>query len=131
MGCGQTKVEEPAPPAKPTVRASHILIKHLVSNNPESKRTGKNVTETPYEARQAALALHVEIVAGNITFEKAAKTKSDCSSYSRKGDLGEFAEGEKKAFGKPFDDAAFGLAVGEMSGVIITKSGLHIIKRTG
>ena len=46
----------------------------------------------------------------------------------RGGDLGEFGRGQMQ---KPFEDATFALAVGEMSGVVDTDSGVHVILRTG
>jgi hypothetical protein len=42
-------------------------------------------------------------------------------------DLGEFGPGKMQ---KPFEEATFKLKVGEISGVVDTASGIHIIKRT-
>ena len=38
---------------------------------------------------------------------------------------------DRKRMQKPFSDAAFALKVGEMSQVVDTDSGMHLILRTG
>ena len=58
--------------------------------------------------------------------EEASK-RSDCSSFRQGGDLGEFERGQMQA---PFEDATFALGVGEMSGIVETDSGFHLIFRT-
>lgn len=52
--------------------------------------------------------------------------RSDCSSFRHGGDLGFFGRG---AMQRPFEDAAFGLGVGEMSGICSTDSGYHLLYR--
>jgi peptidyl-prolyl cis-trans isomerase NIMA-interacting 1 len=66
-------------------------------------------------------------VSGKKSFEEIAARESDCSSAHRGGDLGEFGRGMMQ---KPFEDATFALKVGEMSGIVDTDSGVHIIVRT-
>lgn len=61
-----------------------------------------------------------------MTLAQLAQKYSDCSSAKRGGDLGPFGRGTMQ---KPFEDAAFGLKVGELSGIIETESGLHLIER--
>lgn len=56
-----------------------------------------------------------------------AEKFSDCSSAKRGGDLGFFTRG---AMQKPFEDAAFELEVGQLSEIVETDSGVHIIHRT-
>ena len=56
----------------------------------------------------------------------AAAERSDCSSCRNNGDLGHFGRGQMQ---KPFEDASFGLNVGEMSGIVSTDSGYHLIYR--
>jgi NIMA-interacting peptidyl-prolyl cis-trans isomerase 1 len=48
------------------------------------------------------------------------------SSYEKAGDLGYFEHGMMQA---PFEDAAFSLPIGAMSGVVSTDSGYHLIYR--
>jgi peptidyl-prolyl cis-trans isomerase NIMA-interacting 1 len=59
--------------------------------------------------------------------QELAKTESDCSSAKHGGDLGFFGRGQMQ---RAFEEAAFALNVGQMSGIIDTDSGLHLILRT-
>ena len=61
------------------------------------------------------------------TFAELAKEESDCSSHAKGGELGKFGRGKMQ---QPFEDAAFGLSVGQMSQPVYTASGIHIIIRT-
>jgi peptidyl-prolyl cis-trans isomerase C len=61
------------------------------------------------------------------TFEKLAKDHSSCPSGKSGGALGEFGRGMMV---KPFEDAAFGLEIGKVSGPVKTQFGYHLIKRT-
>lgn len=73
------------------------------------------------------LSSHRErIVSNNVTFEDLARTESDCSSARNGGDLGVFGRGQMQ---KPFEDVAFSLEPGEVSGFVETDSGVHIIQR--
>lgn len=109
------------------VRATHLLIKHQGSRNPVSRRTGQSTANvTRDDAIKELLGWHQKITTGEITFEQAAAQRSDCGSFKQGGDLGEFGPGEMM---KPFEDATRALKVGEVSGVVETDSGAHLIKR--
>lgn len=66
------------------------------------------------------------IRSGASTLGDLAPTESDCSSARKRGDLGYFGRGEMQ---KEFEDVAFTLKVGELSDVVSTASGLHLIER--
>ncbi len=61
------------------------------------------------------------------TFEELALHFSKCPSGKQGGALGEFGRGMMV---KPFEDAAFALEPGQISGVVKTQFGHHLIKRT-
>lgn len=118
---------EPVPEPEPeTVTCSHILVKHVGSRRPSSWREAR-ITRTRDHARQRIEKLRRWVVEGKATFEQVAQHESDCSSARRGGDLGPFRRGTMM---RPFEDAAFRLRVGELSDVVETDSGFHIIKRT-
>ncbi len=58
-------------------------------------------------------------------FAALATEVSDCPSRERGGDLGFFSRGMMV---KPFEDAAFSLNVGEISGIVRSEFGFHLIK---
>jgi len=59
-------------------------------------------------------------------FSEIASTESDCGSAERGGDLGYFGRGQMQ---KPFEDASFALKVNELSDIVDTDSGIHVIVR--
>jgi len=114
------------------VRVLHILRKHKDSRRPSSWRQ-KTISITKEEAREQIKELRelLEDESGEnlkATFEELARTESDCSSAKRGGDLGYF--GPKK-MQPAFEEASFALDVGDLSGLVDTSSGVHIILRIG
>lgn len=118
----------PAPTASPgQVRASHLLVKHRDSRNPSSWKE-KSITRSKEEAIEILRGFQSEINDDESKFSELAGKNSDCSSYRSQGDLGFFRPGQMQ---KPFEEATFGLKVGEISDVVSTDSGVHLIMRTG
>jgi len=101
------------------VRASHILLMYAGSERSTASRSKA-------EAQAAIAKLKAELDAG-ADFAELATAHSDCPSASRGGDLGLFGRGQMV---RPFEEAAFGLEVGAVSGVVETPFGYHLIHRT-
>lgn len=107
------------------VRCRHILIKHNESRRPSSWKS-ERITRTKEEALQMLATLREDIILNKSSFQQVASTESDCASYRNGGDLGRFGRGQMQ---KAFEDVAFSLDVGEISGFVQTDSGVHIIQR--
>ena len=120
-----------ARPAPARVRASHLLVKHAGSRRPSSWRDAR-ITRSLADARaavrtQRAALAELRGAALREAFAARAREHSDCSSAKRGGDLQTFARG---AMQPAFEEAAFALDVGELSDLVETQSGVHIILRT-
>lgn len=86
------------------VSARHILVKTL----------------------EEAVSLRSQIQ-DETSFAALAVSHSICPSNKQGGNLGMFAKGQMV---KPFEDATFGLKVGEISQPVQTQFGYHLIYRT-
>lgn len=114
FGCGKKEqVPEKA-------HAAHILLMYQGSDG-----ASEEITRTKEEAYQEIQNLLARAEAGE-DFAMLAKEYSNCPSSKNGGDLGEFSKGDMV---KPFEDAAFTLKKGKISGVVETRYGYHIIKR--
>lgn len=101
---------------KAQAKASHILIKTEADASDEDKAKAKAQIDE----------ILVKVKAGG-DFAAIAKESSACPSSAKGGDLGYF---ERDKMVKPFSDAAFSMKVGEVSDVVETQFGYHIIKLT-
>jgi len=99
-----------------TVKASHILLGVDPKASAEDKKA----------AREKAEKLRKELAAG-ADFAALAKANSSDGSSQQGGDLGYFAKGQMVP---AFEKAAFALKPGEISDVVETEFGYHIIKLT-
>ena len=77
------------------------------------------------EIKEEIERLRQEIEAGKDFAELAGVVSDDEGSVARGGDLGFFGRGQMVA---PFEEAAFALAPGELSGPVQTRYGWHLIK---
>jgi NIMA-interacting peptidyl-prolyl cis-trans isomerase 1 len=107
------------------IRCAHLLVKHRDSRRPSSWRQN-TITRSKEEAYEIIQAYRQRIASGEISLGELALTESDCSSARKRGDLGYFGKGDMQ---KEFEDAAFALEVGQLSDVVDTASGLHLIER--
>lgn len=84
------------------IRAAHILV------------------EEEEQANELLAAIE-----GGADFHELASANSKCPSGSRGGDLGDFGRGQMVP---EFEQAAFALNIGEISGAVKTQFGYHLIK---
>lgn len=125
------------------IRCSHLLVKHRESRRPSSWREAE-ITRSKDEAIQILQGHEQRIQSGEASLGDIAVSESDCSSARKKGDLyvtlmrlhvcfvsanppsGFFGRNEMQ---KEFEDAAFALQPGQVSGIVDTASGVHLIER--
>jgi peptidyl-prolyl cis-trans isomerase C len=99
-----------------SVRASHILL-----------RVDPNAPEPTKKQARARIDGILKRARSGENFEALAKQHSQDGSARQGGDLGYFERGQMVP---AFSDAAFSLKPGEISGVVTTQFGYHIVKVT-
>jgi parvulin-like peptidyl-prolyl isomerase len=100
------------------IRVAHVLVQWADLSRTAAKRTAE-------QAQIRADEIHARLVAGE-DVAVVAKDLSDGPTAMRGGDLGWFQRGQMLP---EFDAAAFALDVGQVSGVITTTLGHHVIVR--
>jgi hypothetical protein len=125
------KAPAPPPPDTPaqvaadtgeSVAASHVLVAFV-----GAMRADPSIKRTKEEAQKVASKLLARAKKGE-DFGKLAEDNSDDPSAKRnKGSLGRFT---RQQMVKPFSDAAFSLKPGQVSELVETAFGYHVIKRT-
>lgn len=89
---------------------------------PEMWRASQILVPTEEEAREV-----LQKLSSGANFEEIARAQSKDATASRGGDIGYFRAGQLVP---DFERAALGLDVGQLSGIVHTKFGYHIIKLT-
>jgi len=96
------------------IRARHILIKLSSEASDEEKTYSKKEMQAILEEAKSGA-----------DFAELAKKHSQCPSAIRGGDLGYFARGDMV---KPFEETAFALEPEQISDIVETEYGYHIIR---
>ena len=114
---------------KEQVQCLHILRKHSGSRRPSSWRE-EEITQSKEDAIRQITEFRTQLLQRQddmeTLFRSIASKESDCSSAKSGGDLGMFGRG---AMQKTFEAASFALNVGELSDLVDSDSGIHIIFR--
>jgi peptidyl-prolyl cis-trans isomerase C len=98
------------------VKASHILMKLEEDADQETRKQ-----------KREKLEAILQDIRNGASFSEQASLYSEGPSKSKGGDLGFFRRADMVA---PFSEAAFALEVGEVSDIVETRYGYHIIKVT-
>ena len=104
------------------IGARHILVMHA-----GSQAKPEEVTRTKEEARTRAAEALRKLREGADFTEMVVEYSDEPGAAERGGDLGMF---RREVMVENFSDAAFVLKVGEVSELVETAYGFHIIKRT-
>lgn len=114
----------PAPTPTPAPEGERIQASHILVSWKGAQRSAQ--TRTKEEAKK-----RIDEVIGKIKkggdFAKLAAEYGEDGTKAQGGDLGTFGKGQMVP---AFESAAFGLKPGEVSGIVETAFGYHVIKRT-
>jgi NIMA-interacting peptidyl-prolyl cis-trans isomerase 1 len=105
-----------------TIIAQHILVAYR-----SARRAPKGVTRSKTDAKARAGEALAKIRSGTAFEDAVSEYSDDAGSADRMGSVGKF---HRDQMDPAFSAAAFALRVGQVSDVVETPFGFHIIKRT-
>jgi NIMA-interacting peptidyl-prolyl cis-trans isomerase 1 len=107
------------------VEPTEVAAQHILVSYRGAKRASREVTRTKSQAKARAEEVAAKAKQG-ADFSELAGEYSDCPSKTNRGNLGKF---KRESMDPKFSAAAFELEVGQVSEVVETPFGFHIIKR--
>jgi hypothetical protein len=104
-----------------------VVVKHVLVHFAGAKKAGPEVTRTRGDACLRALEARAQLQAGETFGEVVASYSDERGAAAREGLVGTIKRSDVVP---AFADAAFELRPGEVSHVVETESGFHVILRT-
>ncbi len=118
----------PPPPAAPgAARPTRVGARHVLVMHTGSQRAPANITRSREAARARAQDVLNRARQGEDFAALARRFSDEPGAATSGGDLGVFGHGQMVP---PFERAAFALGVGEISDIVESDFGFHVIKRT-
>jgi parvulin-like peptidyl-prolyl isomerase len=121
-----TPTTPPTPAPSVTAAPTEIAAQHILVAYRGAERAPAGVTRSKAEAKARAAEVDAKAKGGEDFTGLVAQYSDDPGAKDRMGSLGKFSRGKMD---KAFSDAAFQLRVDEVSDVVETKFGFHVIKR--
>jgi len=126
---GKPTAGTPAPLASVDVSSqpAEISARHLLVSYKGGLRASPGIGRSKAEAQARAEEAQKRAVAGEDFVALVKQYSDEPGAADRGGDLGKF---DRQSMVPAFANAAFALKVGEISAVVETQFGFHVIKRT-
>jgi len=123
----ETAADSPATTAEAAAAPDQISAQHLLVQYKGSMRAAPSVERTKEQAKARAEEALKKAKGGGNFDALVGEYSDEPGAAQRKGQLGKFS---RQMMVKEFSDAAFKLKVGELSGIVETSFGFHVIKRS-
>eukprot|EP00931_Biecheleriopsis_adriatica_P118149 TRINITY_DN93605_c0_g1_i1.p1 TRINITY_DN93605_c0_g1~~TRINITY_DN93605_c0_g1_i1.p1 ORF type:complete len:620 (+),score=135.12 TRINITY_DN93605_c0_g1_i1:105-1964(+) len=120
--------------AQDKVRVRHILLRYAGCAAPTDPVRHKKATRSLEEAEDRMLSVLSELDKEPSLFTAKCRSLSECQSSLKggelAGDLGWLSRDKPSSSMPEVHKAAFNLAVGQLSDLVLSKNGIHVLMRT-